>query len=299
MRLCYNDSFGGPLRNLDPKDAKWYYDIGFRVCGINSGDGDATDADIDRAKNIIADAGLMPGPFGGGGSTFHPDPAECKEMKAHVAKVLKVAGKLGCPTVRISGGSMNPKNRWMHHPENHTQKAMDLFVENTRELVPVAEDSGCAICPETTKWTIINSVERMREFVDRLDSPYVKIVFDPVNHMTSDRIYESGTYMSMAIASLGDRIGVIHVKDIMVTPGTVLVTHIDEAPMGTGVLDHAALIKATTQLAPWKTFSLEHIRDKDLIKPAYDYIQSVADDIGHKWTDPECSREQWEKGRCR
>ena len=298
MRVCFNDWFGGPLRDMTQKSAKEIYDMGFRVAGVNSGDADATDADIDRAKKIILDAGLMPGPFGAGGTTFHPDPAQCRNMQKRIAKVLRVAGKLGCPTIRISGGSMHPTNRWMHHPENHTQKTMDMFVEATGELVKIAEDNGCAICPETTKFTILNGIERMKEFVDRLDSDYVKVVFDPVNHMTSDRVYDSGRFMKMAIAELGDRIGVIHVKDVIVQD-TLLITHIDETEMGTGVLDHAALIEATTRLEPWKTFSFEHIGNRKLIVPALEHIQRVAKQIGHTWTKPGCSRENWLKEQCK
>ena len=295
MRLCWSDSFGGPLRNMSVEEAKVFYAMGFRVVGINSGDADATDADIDRARKILDDTGLMPGPYGGGRATFHPDPSVCSQYKKELARVLKIAGKLGCPTVRVSGGTMHPTNPWLHHPENHTQKALDLFVENTRELVPVAEDSRCTITPETTQWTIINSVERMKEFVDRLDSPYVKIILDPVNHMTYDRVYDSGSFIQCAIATLGDRIGDIHVKDVMVQDKQ-LVSHIDEAKMGTGVLDHEALIEASSQLAPWKTFSLEHISDRGFIKEAHDYIQGVADRIGHTWSDPACTRERYEKG---
>jgi sugar phosphate isomerase/epimerase len=96
MRLCYNDAFGGQLlRDLKSEDAEFYRDIGFRVAGVNSGDAVATDADIERAKRILDDAGLTPGPFGGGGTTFHPDPAQCRTLKERVAKVLVVAGKLG------------------------------------------------------------------------------------------------------------------------------------------------------------------------------------------------------------
>ena len=51
MRLCWNDGFNGPLKDMKPEEAKVYYDMGFRVVGINSGDAEATDADIDRAKN--------------------------------------------------------------------------------------------------------------------------------------------------------------------------------------------------------------------------------------------------------
>ncbi len=294
MRLCFNDWFGGPLRDMTPESAQEIRDMGFRVVGVNSGDADATDADIDRAKNIIRDAGLVPGPFGAGGTVFHPDPAQTLEMQRRITKVLRVAGRLGCPTIRVSGGSFHPTNRWMHHPENHTQKALDMYVDATRELVKVAEDNACAICPETTKFTILDSIPRMKEYVDRLDSDYVKVVFDPVNHMTSDRVYDSGTFMKRAIVELGDRIGVIHVKDVMVQD-KLLVTHIDEAVMGTGVLDHRALIEATNWLEPWKTFSFEHIGSRKLIVPTLEHIQRIAGEIAHSWTEPSMTREKWLK----
>lgn len=297
MRLCWNDWFNGPLKNLKQEDAKTLYKMGWRVVGINSGDANATDADIEYAKSVLADNGLMPGPYGAGRTTFRPDPEICKKNKKELVNVLRIAGKLGCPTIRISGGTMNTKDVWMHHPENHTQKSLDMFIENTKDLVPVAEDNRCTICPETTQWTILNSIERMKEFVDRCDSPYVKVVFDPVNHMTYDRVYDSGRYMRYAIATLGDRIGVIHVKDVFVQDKQ-LVSHIDEIQMGKGVLDHEALIRASTQLEPWKTFSLEHIGDRNLVKPAFDHIQGIADRIGHNWSDPRCTRVRFEKGLC-
>jgi sugar phosphate isomerase/epimerase len=180
----------------------------------------------------------------------------------------------------------------MHHPENHTQKALDMYVAAASELVKVAEDNAVAICPETTKFTILDGIPRMKEFVDRLDSEYVKVVFDPVNHMTSDRVYESGRFMKTAIAELGDRIGVIHVKDVIVQD-THLVTHIDEAVMGTGVLDHKALIEASNWLEPWKTFSFEHIGSRKLIVPAREHIQRITDEMGHTWTEPSMTREKW------
>ena len=299
MRLCWNDWFNRRLSEIKPDEAKAIHDIGYRVAGINSGHDDATDTDIKRLKSIMADYDLMPGPYGGGATTFHPDPAELERMKKKLIRVLKIAGKLGCPTIRIAGGTYDPDNVWGMHPDNHTQRALDLFVKHTKELVTAAEDNNVVICPETTQWNIIDSVERMKEFVDRCDSPCVKVVLDPVNHMNLQRVYESGRYMKCAIATLGDRIGVIHVKDVQVTPR--LVAHLDEAPMGTGLLDHAALIQASNLLAPWKTFSLEHI-GYDYTNPehvaqvtaAYNHIRTVADKSGHTFTDPGMTREKWE-----
>lgn len=289
MRLCWNDGLGGPLKNMDPAEAKFIYDIGYRVAGINSGDTEATDADIERAKHILEDAGLTPGPYGAGMSAIHPDPAKTKEYKMQIAKALKIGGKLGCMGLRYSVGSMNPTNIWMHHPDNFTQKAMDELVKNTRELAPIAEDSGCMLCPETTQWTIVHNLQTMKEFVDRCDSPYVKIIFDFVNHTTPERVYDSGRYIKCVVAYLGERIGEFHVKDVKVQD-QLLVVHIDETPMGTGLLDHETLIKVSTQLESWKTFSLEHINNKNMWKPAYDHIQKIATRIGHQWTDPKVIR---------
>ncbi len=296
MRLCWNDWFGGPLRDLKRGDAQALYDMGWRVAGINSGDRNATDDDISRVRDIFGEVGLFPGPFGAGVSIFNVDPEKRRENKAEMINALRIAGKLGCTGVRYSVGSMHPTDVWRHHPDNHTQKALDMIIEATKELVPYAEDAGCMLCPETNAWTIVNNPPRMKEYVDRLDSPYAKIIFDPVNQMSPERAFESGKYIRCAVAMLGDRIGEFHVKDHQVMDNYMI--HIEETRMGTGFLDHEAFMKASGQLEPWKTFSLEHIRDRSLVKPAYDYIQSVAERIGHTWTAPQCTREKWEQGNC-
>jgi len=294
MRLCNTDCFSGPLGKLDPQEAKWNYSIGYRVTGYDSGYQEPSAADIDHARKILADEGLTPGPYGIGASVIRPDKAEEKEQKRQIVQALRNAGKLGCTSLRYSMGSMNPRNIWMPDPLNITQKALDDLIANTKEILPIAEDVNVILCPETTQFTIVNGIPRMKEFVDRLDSPYAMITFDPVNHMTSDRVYDSGRFIRCAIATLGDRIGDIHVKDVKVQE-MALVVHIDEAPMGTGLLDHEALIQASSQLAPWKTFSLEHISDRVLIRKAHDYIQGIADRIGHTWTDPKLTRARWKK----
>ena len=299
MRLCLNDSgIGGPYREVTRDKIQQVYDIGFRVAGVGY-DLNATDDDIKRLKDMFADVGMALGPIGIGRSAMVTDKAEQKRHQKDIATALAIGGKLGCTSLRYSVGSMHPTDIWRHHPENHTQKALDLLVEAAGELVPYAEDAGCMLCPETNSWTIVNNPPRMKEYVDRLDSPYAKIIFDPVNQMNPERAFESGKYIRCAIALLGDRIGVLHVKDHQVMDNYMI--HIEEAPMGTGLLDHAAIIEASTQLEPWKTFSLEHFSYPNMKKldqwtMAYNHIQGVADSIGHEWTSPACTRTKWERG---
>lgn len=283
------------FRDIQKKHIKPFHDIGFRVAGLMC-DNDATNDDIKYVQDLWGEAGLEFGPIGAtGGTFFHPDPEVVRRGKPLFRKAIEIGGKLGCTSVRFAAGSFDPANVWGSHRDNHTQRAMDLFVAATKEFIPIAEDSGIMLCPETTQGTIVGSIPRMKEYVDRLESKFAGVDFDPVNHMTHERIFESGRFMQCAIATLGDRIGEIHCKDVMLTPNTVLVSHIDEAPMGTGELDHAALIRASDQLEPWKPFSLEHITTIEGIKAAYDHIMDDSRKIGHKWTEPGCTRAKWEK----
>ncbi len=290
MRLSWDDGLRYPLGKMNKEEARFIYDIGFRVVGL--GDTlDATDDNIKYALDIILETGLVIGPFWIGNAAFRPIPKEHREHQDAMKTALRIAGKLGCCHLGYSVGSMHPESTYMHHPENQTQKALDILIKHTRELLPYAEDANVVLCPETTQWTIVNCIERMKEFVERIDSPYLRICFDPVNHMTPHRIYESGAFIKKAFAYLGDCIGSIHCKDVNIA-NRINITDIDEAPMGTGLLDHETLIRASSQLEPWETFSLEHISDKNLWGPAYDHIQGIADSIGHTWTAPDRTRKR-------
>ncbi len=302
MRLCLNDSgIGAPYRNVTRERLQRIKDIGFRVIGVNP-DVNATEDDFRYLNDLLGEMEMYPGPGSAGCAPFHPDPAEAREWKKQIIERIRAASKVGIPNLRMSGGSMDPDNRWLHHPENHTQKALDLYVEHTLEVKSAAEDYGVMLTPETTNFTIIDTVQRMREFVDRCDSPYIKVVFDFVNHMTAHTVYQNARFSRCAVAVLGDRIGVFHVKDVMLDPKKLLVSHIDEAPMGTGLLDHAAVMEASKQLEPWKTFSLEHFNDPDMDTydewvRAYRHINGVAKKSGFVWTEPACTRDVYESGR--
>jgi len=268
--------------------------MGLRVVGLNFRHLiDAGNEDLGYIRAVYADHGLTPGAVPCGFSLLRPDPAEMDLHRKQMTRLLQVAGKLGFQVIQPSIGSMDPKGIWSYHPDNLKPRTMDVLVRNARELAKAAADSGCVVCPETTQWTACNNVTRMKEFVDRVDSRFVRVTFDFVNHMTPERVYDSGRYMTCVIQALGDRIGMFHVKDVMVGD-RVLVVHIDEAPVGTGLLDHKAVIKASVALEPWKLFSMEHVRGgMDVLRSTYSHIQGAADAIGHKWTEPAMNHQRF------
>jgi sugar phosphate isomerase/epimerase len=307
MRLCLNDAFGRggqrrrgeappttPLPPIDPAEAKTYYDMGIRVVGLNYRHIiDASPGQLDFIRGVLADNGLTPGIVPCGFAITRPDPAETAEHHKQMTKLLKAAGRLGFQCIQPSIGSMSPAGVWSHHPDNFTPRVMDQLVRDAKKLSVVAQDSGCVVSPETTQWTIAHNVASMKEFVDRVDSRYVRVTLDFVNHMTPERVYASGRYIRCAVEALGDRIAMFHVKDVAVSD-KLLVIHIDEAPMGTGLLDHEAAIEASRLLEPWKTFSLEHIRGgMEAVSTTFSHIQGIADRMGHHWTDPTLTHQRF------
>lgn len=300
MRLSYSHISINPFRDVTREKLQFYKDIGLRVLGFRCDENPADD-ELMRLRDLFDELDLEVGqiiPYRQA-ALLRPDRDDLLANRKKLAGTFEVCRKLRAANLQCSIGSLNPKSIWSFHPENHTQKALDMLVENAREVAKIAEDNQVMLAPETTLWTVVNSVERMKEYIDRVDSPYMKITFDIVNYITYDRIFESGRYARCAVAALGDRIGAIHVKDVTVSDDKGYSGHIHETKMGTGYLDHEALIKTTTQLEPWKIYILEHIRDEQDIKPAYEYIQGVASRIGHTWTHHHCTHEKWRSRNCR
>ncbi len=301
MRFCCNDSgidVTRPAEELEPR-FKQLREIGFHVIGIGGAE-NVTDDQIKRFLDLAAKYDIVVGMSPTGYQPAHPDPIERKRNQEGLKKTLVNMRKLGGDLIHICGGSY-AGDGWWQHPKNFTQEGMDELVEETKKMAPYAEDANVCICPETTQWCIIQSPERMKEYVDRIGSPCVKVTFDIVNHMRPDRIYDSGRFAKCVFALLGDRIGQLHVKDVAIKSG--LVVHIDETQPGTGLLDHATLIKLSDELEPWKTYSLEHFNWGgtwyDMVQQAYRHNQDIADRIGHTWSDPHLTREVWARSQSR
>lgn len=300
MRLCCNDSGINVSGDMEKNEQtlKQLHDIGFSLCGVYGAE-QATDNNIKRLKDLAAKYEMIIAMSPTGYDVVFPDPDRRKKDQEGLKKTLVNLQKLGVDTMHVAGSSYNG-DHWWQHPKNFTQEGLDELVGEMKKIAPYAEDAGVAICPETTQWCVLNSIERMKEYVDRIDSPYVKVTFDLVNHMRPDRMYSNGRFFRCVIATLGDRIGMLHVKDALPVAG--LVVHINEAPMGTGLIDHAKVISASNDLEPWKLFSLEHFGERgvpvrDQWERAYKHITSTAEKIGYTWTDPEMTRVRWEKTR--
>ena len=88
-----------------------------------------------------------------------------------------------------------------------SEKARDLWIHGIRSCVKSAEDHEVAYALENVNKLFARTGEQLASIVDEINSPYVKVYYDPANavHANLNPLED--------IAILGKRISQVHIKD--------------------------------------------------------------------------------------
>src|SRR5205823_5093587 len=82
----------------------------------------------------------------------------------------------------------------------HAAEARERIVEFLRLVAPRAEDQGIILTLECHMITALDTPPHIREIVDGVGSPAIKVNFDPVNLLDRvDAVYESGARMAAMV----------------------------------------------------------------------------------------------------
>ncbi len=206
-----------------------------------------------------------------------------ERQMAQLRDVIAFAGQAGVRCVVSGCGHMNPDvpdEVFSAHPDNWTDAAMDRLVESCTEAAGWAAGAGTVFCAESWVLLTLNSPRKLRELVDRVDSPAFGVLFDPVNLMNLDVYFDNGRMIREAFDLLGDRIVAVHAKDTKLID-SAFTYHMSEAVPGDGTLDYETLLRCMDDLGDAETpLHIEHLPDMAEIARARDYIQSVAREAG-------------------
>jgi sugar phosphate isomerase/epimerase len=175
---------------------------------------------------------------------------------------VRLTKELGCRGTHTGPGSLNPRGAWFPHPYNWTTQAKDQLIKSLREVAPVAEDCGVYLGMEGHVLVTLNSAETMAEVLGAVDSPMVRCDLDPVNWITRETVYDTGTAITGMVATLGDFIVGGHAKDVVIEDRLVL--HISECPAGSGLLDWDVFLPHIEALNPDFPLVVEHCTSDDL-----------------------------------
>ena len=181
----------------------------------------------------------------------NPNPEQHKKIVEKYKANIRFASILGCGVVGTETGAVNEE--YKYEPANHTEEALNLFIENLKPIVKYAEQFGVIIAIEPVWKHIVCTIERARKVLDAIDSPNLQIIFDPVNVLYPGNIDRQDEIIEQAFDLLRDEIAVVHCKDFVVEGDDL-----KSIAAGTGGLNYQLLLKKIKQYKPYVHCTLEN-----------------------------------------
>ncbi|MBR1969487.1 MAG: sugar phosphate isomerase/epimerase [Clostridia bacterium] len=142
--------------------------------------------------------------------------------------------------------------------KTHTEEAYQYLFKNIKELVKEAEKYNVTIGIELVHHFVVNSPETMNRLIDDINSPNIKVVFDPCNLMTVENHLNQDEIINSMFDLLSDKIAVFHAKDFIIENN-----EIKKALPGEGLLNYKLIFD---RLNPETPIIMEGFDEEQVIK---------------------------------
>ncbi|MEO8395770.1 MAG: TIM barrel protein, partial [Chloroflexota bacterium] len=111
--------------------------------------------------------------------------------------------------------------------------------------------------------TTLNSPKKVRQIIERVASPWVKVNIDAVNFISNFAdAFDTTPMLRDLFAELGQYAAAMHIKDVVV--GDDLVVHIDEDVPGRGFMDFDTLFREFEAVLPDGYGLVEHLPEPQI-----------------------------------
>ena len=181
--------------------------------------------------------------------------------KAH----LRFASILGCGVVGTETGAPNTEYRF--EEACHTEEALQTLITNLQPVVRCAENYGVILALEPVYKHIMWNPKQTRKVLDAIDSPNLRIIFDPVNLLDISNYENREEIFAEAMETFGDEIAMIHLKDFKVEEGKLVF-----CAAGTGMMNYDAVLKFAKQHKPYVHATLEDTKPENAVQ-AREFIE--------------------------
>jgi sugar phosphate isomerase/epimerase len=199
----------------------------------------------ERGVDLLAESGLRVTNLAWAGGFTGSDGRTLEESIQDAAHALRLAGAMGAGCLVIYPGGRN--NHIASHAERLLRMAIGQLLDFAADVeVPLAIEPMHVAC--AAEWTFMTNLQAAAEFVEKFESPFLKLVFDSY-HFGDDEA-------SIArLAELAPHIGVVHLGDRM-EPHSV---DQDRRPLGEGRLQLADLVRGLIEAGYMGDFDVELI----------------------------------------
>ena len=201
----------------------------------------------------------------------HPDPDKLKEIQSRYYGHLRVASLLGTGVVGTETGA--PNAQYKMDANTHSEEALETFIRGLAPVVERAEKCGVTMAIEPVWKHIVYSPDRAVKVLEAIQSPNLRIIFDPVNLLYPGNLDERDKVIGEAMEKLCDRIAVVHLKDC-VPDGDDL----KSIAAGTGVMNYREILKFMKARKPYIHATLENTTDENAVSSRM-YLQEIYDGL--------------------
>jgi sugar phosphate isomerase/epimerase len=266
--------FGAPIFDKYENAEEWAsahkkYGYNAAYCPIGADRLDLKDEYISAAEKhdiIIAEVGAWSNPVS-------LNSGDRKKAVEHCKTQLNLADEIGANCcVNIAGNLGDPWDG--HSPDNFTQKAFDLIVETTRDIIDSVNPKRTFYTIEMMPWMYPYDEESYLDLIRAIDRRQFAVHLDVVNTINSPvKYYNTPGIIKSCFAKLGGYIKSIHVKDIIMSQ--TMTTHLDEIIVGKGNFCHKTLIEEVSKYDKNIPMMLEHLSTKEEYIEAGEYIKKL------------------------
>jgi sugar phosphate isomerase/epimerase len=176
-----------------------------------------------------------------------------------VEEAILLVGRIGCPHVVINSGNRDVSGFLRGHADNFTDQALDEVAKALEKPLALAEEHGAKVVIEPMIHCMVSTPERFLSLKQRLKSEALRVNLDICNFLTLADMYNPIPAIERICGDLAGHYDLVHCKDLAVTEGVHI--HIDETPLGTGMMDWAAALAFIARDLPmdgW--FIYEHVK---------------------------------------
>lgn len=159
-------------------------------------------ADPAATKALFAEAGVELNCLGSSAAFHFRDPYRVADNQAEAREYIELAGKLGCPYVRVFGAEI-PRRPLLGYESREV--VLSRIAKAVRELAPVATDHRVTLLVENSG-DFVDS-QSIWFIVDTAESPAVKACWSPFAALTRNEP------ASISIKRLGSKIAIARICD--------------------------------------------------------------------------------------
>jgi sugar phosphate isomerase/epimerase len=239
-----------------------------------------TDPDQVRAlKAILDEAGLEAAQANGWYEVLvNPDARLRGAGIQGIQALCRIGRILDAGSVYVRPGSLNPRGAWTPHPLNHAPETFDCLVDSLKQACAAAEEEGVYLAVEGHVLSPLDTPRRMRDVLDAVGSPALKVNIDPVNFIGTVRdVHNTRPVLAELFDLLAADTIAAHLKDLAL--GDDLVLHINEVVIGEGVLDYPYLFQRLAEMPHPVYCLIEHLADEK-VPQARDALLRAAREAG-------------------